>query len=398
MRQSKLFVPLVWVALLFGVTGCGSANSNTVNRASSSVQSAPSVTSSKTSTPKTKTSSTPKAKLVPLTLSYLHMVGKMQGWGLSQGIVYRTVDGGKQWTDVNPSYGLGTTTPRAWHGYFWTTHSAYLVRQTSINKPLYLLYTHNDGKKWHKVTLPVKGFSAQLQFVGKTGYMMVSQGVAAGSEAVAVLRSQNGGATWQVVSQAGVPTKSTPLKGHGIPFAGDKIGISFSATNRGYLTGYWPVNGQAYFYTSTDGGSVWTKAPLSLPSALANTQMSVYPPLFFGSTGVLPVLGKQMVFFITQNDGATWTATRPTSPMLMYSFSSATSGYGLQETQNALGKTVKAKLLRFRNGVWNPVTTVINMTRLDFVSANTGFAIMSHHIYQTQDGGVKWHKLQTVKK
>ncbi len=315
------------------------------------------------------------------------MLDANTGWGLNGPLVLRTTDGGTTWYDVTPRAAgasiIGTDFSDAGHGWLATV--------ANEAGPLTIYRTADGGKSWAKTTTNLTTMGAQVRFVDAThGWILVNQGVAAGSEGVVLLRTLDGGASWTVVNQT---APQNPAPGQ-IPFGGGKTGFAFSDDKHGWLTGYQPVEGHAYLFATGDGGATWQPADLKLPKDYAHSWLSTQSPLFFSATdGLLPVVfgeqGQPTVFYVTHDGGKTWAPGAPVvSPgnnSFLWSFADvkhgfATDGDHLFATADGGASWTEVRTDR----------TLAGTTQLWFVSDQVGWAASDTVLLKTTDGGKTW--------
>ncbi|MHB0885709.1 MAG: WD40/YVTN/BNR-like repeat-containing protein [Bacillota bacterium] len=316
----------------------------------------------------------------------VHMLSATTGWGLNGPLVLRTTDGGSTWYDVTPKAGgttvVGSDFADADHGW---------LAMAAEPGPLTIYRTADGGKSWSKTTPSVTTIGAQVQFADANhGWILIHEGVAAGSEGVALLRTQDGGASWTKVNETD-PQHPTPGQ---LPFGGGKSGFGFSDDKNGWLTGYQPVDGRAYLFSTNDGGATWQPADLALPKDYAHSELSTRPPVFFSSAdGLLPVVffgpGQPTVFYVTHDGGKTWAPGAPLISTadngLVWGFADirhgfATDGLHLFATADGGSSWTEVQMNRSLAGV----------TQLSFVSDQVGWAASDTALLKTTDGGKTW--------
>ncbi len=338
----------------------------------------------------------PVVVIAKASLQNLDMVNPAVGWGITKtGRVLRTTDGGKTWLDVTPKgepksapgYGgpaIGTTDG----SHAWLAVSQ--LSSISQQLPVVIVYRTSDGGlSWQHVTLQQNG-TPQIQFLPSgTGFLLLHQGAAAGSEGVLLLRSADAGASWQVISQ-GTPQSNARI------FGGDKSGFGFLDAQHGWITGEWAAD-SILLYETQDGGKTWQVPTLPVPSGLSAQGGSAtsMPPYFFGgSDGVMPVAfgmpGQPTDFYQTSDGGRTWTPTVPVNGggnRLVYSVVS----------QSVIVASDGTKLFRTADGGGNwtsvqPNLSLQGVSELDFVSGMDGWAVVQGGLLHTADGGATWTK------
>lgn len=327
-------------------------------------------------------------------LTQIHMLDVLNGWGTTETRLVRTVDGGLNWYDMTPpgvsslGYAASIFFLDPIHGWVTIGGSDLLSGTMAI--------TTDGGASWSAVAVPFA--NGHIQFINtSTGFILVGRGAAAGSSAVDVYSSVDGGLTWVPVYVM------QPGAGEGVnslPFSGQKSGISFLDSLHGWVGGNIPMEGYFYLYASNDGGHVWAKQDVSLPAGYETAMTEVGIAEFFSSTdGILPVRlmanNSGYVFYRTRNSGVDWISTSPVISIGTYSVASMMDifvwdGGPVIHVSHDGGLT------------WNLVATNITATdilmKIVFVDAQTGWALTgdasNHHIlYKTIDGGVTWNVL-----
>ena len=257
--------------------------------------------------------------------------------------------------------------------------------------------TQNGGRTWEASAvseIDAAGW-ADMDFIDKnSGWILVHQGVAMMHEGVAVLQTKDGGITWETVS------KVDPQQNEdgNIPFAGDKTGISFQNEKNGWITGYEPVSGFVYLYSTQDGGRTWHQKDIQIPAKYKDAEFTSMPPLFFSDKeGILPLKkGKDIVFYSTDDGGNNWS---PASEAVLpeeynhpfYSFCDDKHAFvtdgGTMLTTSDKGNTWKKTAL-------SPELGNADIEKLIFTGEKTGWIIGSgNYILKTLDGGATWERL-----
>lgn len=178
--------------------------------------------------------------------------------------LFESSDGAKNWSQV-----LGWDGWPRWQRHFSASSAIVAAEFEEAGYRLHarLLSTTDGGGRWQARDLPVSDDSTILSiyFVNASdGWLMLSLG-SNGSfgcgqvkESVAILRTQDGGATWSEI----VRVDPQHPNARGISIDGAKDGISFASPSRGYMTTSWLEQGNVA-YATEDGGESWTR--LTLP-------------------------------------------------------------------------------------------------------------------------------------
>jgi photosystem II stability/assembly factor-like uncharacterized protein len=234
------------------------------------------------------------------------------------------------------------------------------------------------------------------------GWLLVTRGLGAGNEWVDLYHTQDGGVSWSHLAWSN--TEADPYGS--IPSGGLKSGISFSDRHSGWIAGSAPIDA-VYLLRSLDGGQTWQPYPLSLPEEVAVSGPSS-PPIFFDeqqgvlAVGVYTVTDAPgLVFFWTQDGGETW---QP-SPVLEGRFTAedwVDSQHGFVAEANDYNQT---RLLVTQDGgvTWDAYPIQLAMvSKMEFISAQVGWAMCGSkdapgqgcagELYHTLDGGRSWER------
>ncbi len=323
-------------------------------------------------------------------LSALRMLDDRAGWAVGGSSVFRTDDGWASWADVTPGPRSKSATrlPVVAESFLDATHA--WVATGGEGGPVTIFRTADGGRTWTPAKQQLAGSGLQLSFIdATTGFALVHLGVAMGSEAVAIMATTDGGANWKVRYQT-----DPQGVGGGLPFGGLKTGFGFRDAEVGWVTGYRSVEGRAYLYGTTDGGSTWQQVALGLPSAYATAFATTRPPFFVSAKdGFLPasfgLSGQPTCFYATHDGGRTWNpgapVTSPSNNSFTWSFADARNGFAtdgekLFATTDGGAKWVDVK----------PGAGFTGIRRVAFISDQVGWAIGEEVFIKTTDGGKTW--------
>lgn len=323
------------------------------------------------------------------------MISGRVGWGLTgQGVLY-TDCGGKKWRDVTP-VAAKDLKPEA--GYFLDKKTAWVVFAGRDKQTVLVFSTNDGGKSWADARIttrepdPFPGPLA-LNFIdNQRGWMLLSYGVAAGSEKVELFATADGGKTWQAISSSDNRTQ--------LPPKGLKNGVVFQSPCLGWLTGVW-YGDRVFLYRSRDGGKHWHSVGLELPEGYISKggAAETLPPAIFKGKGILPVSfhgSKQAMIFYRIDKGGQLTSTTPLhykeGTNLIYSIVNrkqiiAFDGTSFYVTSDGAKKWSK----RF------PKAGIPGLVQIDFVSSRKGFALSRNGmLWKTVDGGYKWSLIPSM--
>ena len=208
--------------------------------------------------------------------------------------LFRSRDGAETWSQV-----LGWDGWPRWQRYFSASSAIVVAEFEEAGYRLHarLLSTADAGQHWLARDLPASDDSAirSIYFVNVSdGWLMLSPG-STGSircgqvkESVALLRTQDGGATWSEI----VRVDAQHPNAGGISIDGVKDGLSFASPTTGFMTTSWLGQGNVA-YATRDGGDSWTRLilPFDQSPGLAYTPA---PSWLSASAGLISVkLGPQ---------------------------------------------------------------------------------------------------------
>ncbi|MBK7448344.1 MAG: hypothetical protein IPJ47_02525 [Anaerolineales bacterium] len=323
----------------------------------------------------------------------IEMLDEVFGWGVTEENIVRTNDGGVTWYDVTPAK-LADAGYLVYPDFFDANHA--WIQFPDMNKypnggKLYR--TSDGGNTWESFTTPFSG--GAIHFIDEqNGWVLADLGVGAGSMAVSVFKTGDGGATWQRVY-----TNDPNLEGAAdtLPLGGIKNIILPLDLETAWVGGVVYASGETYLYRSDDGGKTWFNINLVLPEGSKDSELSVYGIRFTSTTdGLLAIRvaaeTPQIIVYATHDGGTTWS-------QLPITF----DGYGLLETPSAsemifytagqfyvtkdAGMTIEQVTPDIKFG-----DTAIDMS---FVNSQTGWLVTSDStsdlsLYKTTDGGATW--------
>lgn len=323
----------------------------------------------------------------------IEMLDEVNGWAVTEENIIRTDDGGVTWYDVTPS-NLADAGYLVYLDFFDATHA--WVQFPDMNKypnggTLYR--TADGGITWESFATPFSGGS--IHFVDENnGWMMADLGIGAGSMAISVFQTSDGGKTWSRTY-----TNDPNLAGAGdtLPLGGIKNFILPLDAETAWIGGVVYAPGEIYLFRSDDGGQTWFNINLVLPQGAAGSEMSVQGLRFVSPTkGLLAIRIQsetpQTVVYLTEDGGNTWS-------QLPVTF----EGYGFLETPSAnemifyyadqfyvtkdAGVTVQK--------VTPDVKFGDSITDMSFVNSKTGWVVAisldgRQTLYKTTDGGATW--------
>lgn len=323
----------------------------------------------------------------------IEMLDEVFGWAVTEQKIIRTNDGGVVWYDVTPP-GL-TDAGYLVFADFLDTENAWVQFPDMNRYPNggTLYHTRDGGLTWVQFDTPFSGGS--LHFVdANTGWMLADLGVGAGSMAVSVFKTSDGGASWE---RAYTNDPNIEGAGDSLPLGGIKNFILPLNENTAWVGGVIYASGEVYLYRSVDGGKTWGSVQVALPEGSAQSELSVLAIQFLTEADGLLAVRKmaetpELLVYRTADGGNSWEE-------LDVEF----NGFGILETPSAqelvfyagdqfyvtddAGATVQQVTPELPFG-----SSIVDMS---FVNSQTGWVIYADPsgewiLYKTTDSGATW--------
>ena len=350
---------------------------------------------------------------LPAQFLSLHMVDELAGWADSGDGILKTSDGGVRWINVTPGWARDQIGAYffldAQHAWFAVSDKEGMS-DTSITE---VGWTSDSGATWHRshpIQLRWTGYPQFLTFVDPThGWLLASNGAAAGSQAVDVFATTDGGLTWAETSY-GDFNASTP---GALPVGCDKLGFTFINSLTGWAVG--ACNGPGPFFEVThDGARTWKAQPIVDPENQLGEGVGLGVPHVFqpSNAAVVPTQpmdasGSGSLVYDTTDGGKTWQPRELPSVTAkdgieIYFASDLDHWWVLGADGIMLERTSDRGLHWVENRTNLPP---VDGLTVDFVSAEVGYAAGSfggHYagpklgLYKTVDSGQTWKLVPTI--
>ncbi len=277
-------------------------------------------------------------------------------------------------------------------------HGWLLSGDITANPSSGILYrTQDGGTKWQSSS--VNFATGYLVFVNASnGWMMADLGGAAGSNAVAIFQTTDGGQTW---NQMYTNDPTQPGAASTLPLGGQKYGITPADMQKAWVGGVIYTPGVIYLYATEDAGKTWALQPVQIPSGYEQSQPDTLAPQFVTlHDAFLPVtlqnqFGGMLAVYYSHDGGADWALT----PTLIpgggtMDFVSATDGFVWNGTEFYVTHD-GAK-------TWTTISPGVpfgdSFAGMDFITNSVGFVLTNdvtgtRNLYKTTDGGATWTTL-----
>jgi len=331
-------------------------------------------------------------------LQSLEMLNQLDGWGVTATQIVRTSDGGSTWYDVTPP-GLDETGYTVSTGFLDAEHA--WVQMPDMNRfpDAGTLYRSKDGGlTWTFNT--VQFGSGRLAFLNETdGWVLADRGVGAGSNAVAVLTTRDGGVTWERVF---TNDPNHPTAGESLPLSGLKSSLVPITMETAWVGGLIYAPATVYLYRTNDGGRTWAQVDLELPDDAAESEVAVGEMKFLTERDgylALRLTGPtyRTAIYVTHNAGETWSLLPTLLP------GTGTTEF-LSEQELVFYNGQQFYTSRDGGQTWRAVEPDVVFgdffASMGFASAATGWVAASdpsdpdhRTLYKTTDGGATWFPL-----
>jgi photosystem II stability/assembly factor-like uncharacterized protein len=325
----------------------------------------------------------------------IQFFNELDGWGITETYIVRTNDGGINWYDVTPpdleEAGSAVET------FILDNDHAWVQKPDFNNFPNngLLYHTADGGLTWGISSTPFSG--GGLSFLDPdNGWMLADLGVGAGSNAVAVFQTTDGGATW---TQTYSNDPNHPEAGDSLPLGGLKADLVPLNMQTAWVGGVVYSPGTVYLYRTDDGGRTWTPVTLELPDGAENFEVGIdrdQMQFVSATDGFLIVRmsgdSTQTAVYVTSDGGATWTLTPTLIP-------EAGESDILSAEELLIYNGQQFYVTRDAARTWATVTPDIvfgdSFVTMDFVNPNSGWVITMNaeghrSLYRTHDGGATW--------
>jgi photosystem II stability/assembly factor-like uncharacterized protein len=327
------------------------------------------------------------------------------GWVLTHRSLLVTHDSGGSWTEVTPPDRVGAIVGV----HFPSPEEGYVAERDydDLDGTLTVHHTSDGGASWQSLVVDPHDYIQPLRVsfsfpTAELGFAAVRLESGGAFSYASLLRTTDGGTTWEVVGDA--PAAS---------------GVTFLDASTGWLVG--GPTGISDLFATGDGGRTWNKIGPARPFAGNDTRMGYRAPIVIDDLVMVPVTmtrGAQVSeeFFVTSTATAArqeWSrvasvrlppshgrgASLAVAAPARDSFLSATGDQGRLVRATAAGQAEVVSASGLPVGV----------NRLDFPTPLHGWAVVQNDVcsgtkespvcistealFATEDGGANWHDL-----
>lgn len=324
----------------------------------------------------------------------IHFINVLDGWGVTETQIVRTNDGGITWYNVTPP---GVTETGFGVDWFVLDNDNVWIQQPDFaNYPFggFQYHTSDGGMNWNKIDVPYSG--AKISFLdANNGWALADLGLGAGSNAVAVYQTADGGATWirkfiNDPNQAGASDS--------LPLGGLKYGLTPLDMQTAWIHGVVYAPGTVYLFRTDDAGESWSPVALPLPPNTEDAELTIEQLSFVSLRDAYLTLrvtspdSVSTAVYVSNDAGTTWSLSPAAIP-----------GGGFADFLSA-GEIVlynrdQFYVTRDSARAWNSVSPDVDFGEIfigmDFLNASTGYVVtqdLTAHrsLYRTDDGGATW--------
>ncbi|HLF72747.1 MAG TPA: hypothetical protein VI524_00240 [Anaerolineales bacterium] len=326
----------------------------------------------------------------------VHFLNELDGWAVTETGIARTTDGGFTWYDVTPPE--MTETGYSIEVFFLDKGHAWVQRPDFEEFPNsgLLSRTSDGGLTWSTSTTPFS--DGEIHFLDpENGWMLADLGKGAGSNAVAVYQTIDGGSSWDLKY---TNDPNHPEAGESLPLGGIKSGIIPLSMRRAWVGGVNYSPGTLYLYRTNDGGTSWSRVILELPAGAENSELGIdVDQMQFVSEedGLLALHisgdSSRTALYVTHDAGNTWTLTPTLIPD-----GGASDFVSVEEAVIYNGE--QFYVTRDAARTWSIIPPNIvfsdSFASMEFVNTHSGWVITAdptsnqRSLYRTHDGGATW--------
>ena len=326
----------------------------------------------------------------------LDMFDERNGWGVTETQIARTNDGGVTWHNVTPpkieETGSSVDTFVLDNDHAWVQKPDFDKYPNSG-----VLYRTTDGGiTWTNASVPFS--RGDLKFLdASNGWVLADLGVGAGSNAVAVYQTTNGGNSWE---QTYINDPNDTNAADSLPLGGLKSDLVPLNMKTAWVTGVTYAPGTVYLYRTDDGGHNWAQVPMTLPAGAENFEVDIdrdQMKLVSVSDGYLALRmagdSTQTAVYVTQDAGKTWAA--PSMPL-----DGAGASVFLSAEEAIIYNGAQFYVTHDAAHTWVTISPNIDFgdsfAGMEFVNAQSGWVLTfdstNNHrsLYRTTNGGATW--------
>ena len=324
----------------------------------------------------------------------INFVNSLDGWGVTETQIVRTNDGGITWYNVTPP----NVTEAGYNVdiFVLNNESVWIHLPSFENYPNsgFLYRTADGGLTWTVSNTPFS--RVRIKFLDPAnGWALADLGVGAGSNAVAVYQTLDGGNEWQ---QKFINDPNNANASDSLPLGGLKYGIASPNMDSAWIYGIVYSPGSAYLYRTDNTGYLWNPVSIPLPTGADESELTIEQVRFFTPNNAFLAMrltsdSVNLAVYTSGDDGSTWSLTPTLIP------NGGTADF-LSAEEAVIYNGSQFYVTRDAARTWSIVPPDIDFSdtflAMDFVDPSTGWLITvdptTNHrsLYKTGDGGATW--------
>jgi len=326
----------------------------------------------------------------------IQFVNSLDGWGVTETRIVRTTDGGITWYNVTPpeidEAGYSVSFYALDKDHAW----AHLPDFENYPNSGTLYRTTNGGLSWESISSPFS--DGDIQFLdANNGWVLAGLGVGAGSNAIAIYQTMDGGGTW---TQKYNNDPNNANAGESLPLGGLKSGIAPVDMQTAFVYGVIYSSGTVYLYRTDDSGASWNKISLPLPTGAENIELGIdagQMKFVTPSDGFIVVRFSgdmpQAAVYVTHDGGNTWNLTPTSIP-------DGGSADFMSADEMVIYNGSQFYVTRDAARTWSIIPPDVNFgesfAMMDFSNTSSGWVLTvdptnnQRTLYRSGDGGKTW--------
>ncbi len=294
---------------------------------------------------------------------------KLNGWILAStsaaGYILSTTNGGTNWT-------VNLTTTKTLNKFNFSE----VNKGIACGKDAATLYYTTDGSTWNLAPTPsLGGFNYTrsdlrgIYMVNTTVAYIVGWGSTVGAQPSIHLKTTNGGASWNYLSQ--IESNRTYDNLWNVRFKDALNGIAIGGASRGSVV-----------VRTSDGGQNWVPVRAPFGSTLNGIEIRGNKIWISGSSGLL---------IYSPDFGDSWQLLTPMPSGTIYSLSFPTEFTGYAAGFDGVFHKTTDGGQSWKGGFLNVGLSTLNIQSIYFLSESVGYAACSYQmVAKTTDGGANW--------